>query len=67
MLTRITDQKIQCVYQIIKNWGPGLYNSLCHADNRKYFLGLSLMWNWREAHMADEMLQKKKFIWYENI
>ena len=45
ILTRITDQKIQCVYvnvyQRIKNWGPGPYNSLCHADNRKYFLGLS--------------------------
>ena len=30
-----------------KNWGPGLYNSLHHTDNRKYFLGLSLTWNWR--------------------
>ena len=46
MLTRI---KIH-VYQI-KNWGPGPYNSLCHADNRKYFLGLSLTQNRREAHM----------------
>ena len=45
MLTRITDRKIPCVYihvyQIIKNWGPGPYNSLRHADNRKYFSGLS--------------------------
>ena len=39
------------VYQIIKNWGPGLYNSVRHADNRKYFSGPSLMRNEREAHM----------------
>ena len=36
MLTRITDWKILCVhihvYQITKNWGPGPYNSLNHAD-----------------------------------
>ena len=55
MLTRITGQKIQCVYihfyQITKNWGPGPYNSLCHADNRRYFSGLSLTRNRREAHM----------------
>ena len=55
MLTRITDRKILYVYihvyQITKNWGPGPYNSLCHADNRKYFLGLSLTPNRREAHM----------------
>ena len=25
------------VYQIIKNRGPGPYNSLRHADNIKYF------------------------------
>ena len=31
------------VYQIIKNRGPGPYNSLRHADNRKYFSGLSLI------------------------
>ena len=40
--TRITDWKILCVYihvyQIIKNWGPGPYNSVCHTDNRNYFL-----------------------------
>ena len=44
-MTRITDWEIQCVYihvyEIIKNWGPGPYNSLCHADNRKYFGSLS--------------------------
>ena len=45
MLTRVIDWKIPCIYfhiyQIIKNWVPGLYNSLCRADNRRYFLGLS--------------------------
>ena len=56
MLPRITDyRKILCVYihvyQTTKNWGPDPYNSLCHADNRRYFLGLSLTRNWREAHM----------------
>ena len=55
MLTRITDRKIPCVYihvyQIIKNWGPGPYNSLRHADNRRYFSGLSLMRNWGEARV----------------
>ena len=55
MLTRITDWKIPCVYihvyQIIKNWEPGLYNSLHHADNKKYFSGLSPTQNRREAHM----------------
>ena len=49
MQTRITDWKILCVYT--KNWGPGPYNSLHHADNRRYFLGLSLTQNQREAHM----------------
>ena len=42
-MTRITDWKVPCVnihvYQIIKNRGPGWYNSLRHADNTKYFLG----------------------------
>ena len=55
MLTRITDRKIPCVYihvyQITKNWGPGPYNSLRHADNRRYFSGLSLTRNRREVHM----------------
>ena len=41
--TRITDQKILCVYiyvyHLTKNWGPGPYNSLRHTDNRKYFSG----------------------------
>ena len=55
MLTGITDRKVQCVCihvcQIIRNRGPGPYNSLRHADSRKYFSGLSLMQNQREAHM----------------
>ena len=34
-----------------KNCGPTLQNSLGHADNRKYFLGLSLLQNQREAHV----------------
>ena len=55
MMTRIAGQTIPSVYihvyQIIKNWGTDLYNSLCHADNRRYFSGLSLKLNWREAHM----------------
>ena len=55
MLTRITDQKILCVYihvyRITKNWGPGPYNSLRHADNRRYFLDLSLTRHRRQAHM----------------
>ena len=51
--TRITDRKIPCVYvyHIIKNRGPGPYNYLRHADNRKYISGLSLMRNGREARM----------------
>ena len=32
------DWNIPCV---IKNRGPGPYNSLRHADNKKYFSGLS--------------------------
>ena len=55
MLTRITDQKIPCVYihvyQIRKNGGLGPYNSLSHADNRRYFSGLSLMQNRCEKHI----------------
>ena len=55
MLTKIAERKIPCVYihayQITKNWGPGPYNSVRHTDNRRYFSGLSLKGNWREAHM----------------
>ena len=50
-----SDPKIPCVYihvyRITKTWGLGPYNSLHHADNRRYFLGLSLTWNPREAHV----------------
>ena len=53
--TRITYQKIPCVYvhvyQITKNWAPGPYNSLYNADNKRYFSGLSLTRNWREAYV----------------
>ena len=55
MLTRITDWKIPCVYihvyETIKNRGPGPHNSLRHADNRKYFAGLSLTQKRREEPM----------------
>ena len=65
ILTRITDRKIPCVYidvyKIIKNWGPGPYNSLRHADNRKYFSGLSLTRNRREAHMFNFAREVGKF------
>ena len=54
-MTRSTDRKIPCmyihVYQIIKTRGPGPYNFLGHADNRKYFLGRYLTQNWGEAHV----------------
>ena len=36
-------------YGITRNWGPSPYNSLCHADNRRYFSGQSLPWNRKEA------------------
>ena len=55
MLARITDPNIPCVYvhvyRITKNWGLGQYNSLRHADNRRYFLGLSITRNRGEAYM----------------
>ena len=54
MLARITDRKIPYVYihvyQIIKNWGPGLYNFLHPNDNTKMFFQISLMRNWTEVH-----------------
>ena len=49
------------VYDIIKNWEPGPYNSLCHANNRRYFSGLSLMRNQREAHMFSLAMEMGKF------
>ena len=49
------------VYQIIKNQGHGPYNYLCHADNAKYFMGLSLTQNKREVDMFHLMRVVKKF------
>ena len=53
MLNRITDRKIPCVYthvyRITKNWVLAPYNSLHHADNRRYFSGLSPTPNRRES------------------
>ena len=37
-----------CIYSCLsnhKNWGPSPYDSLCHADNRRYFSGLPLTQN----------------------
>ena len=56
ILTRMADRNIPCVrcihvYQIIKNRGPGPYNFLRHADNRKYFLGLSNAKSKESAHI----------------
>ena len=65
MLTRIADRKIACVYvhvyRITKLWGPGPYNSLRHADNKRYFSGLSLTQNRREAHMSYLAREVEKF------
>ena len=59
MLTKIAERKIPCVYihayQITKNWGPGPYNSLRHADNRRYFLGLSNAKSKRSFYLAREV------------
>ena len=44
-MTRITDQKVLFIYscfsniKLKKNLGPGPYNSLCHASDKKYFFG----------------------------
>ena len=38
-------------YQIMKDRGPCPYNSLRHADNEKYFSGLTLTRSRREVHM----------------
>ena len=65
MLTRITDWKIPCiyihVYRITKNWGPGPYNALRHADNKRYFSGHSLTRNRREAHIFYLAREVEKF------
>ena len=49
------------IYQIIKKWGPGPYNSLHYADNWKYFLGFSPR-NRKEAHMF-HLLKEVGKIW----
>ena len=36
---------------MVKNRGPGPYNSLRQGDNTKYFSGLPLTQNQKEAHM----------------
>ena len=78
MLTRITNQKILCVYihvyRITKNWGPGPYNYLPHAYNRRYYSDLSLTRNRSEAHkfyLAGEiekfghvLAEKKVILWW---
>ena len=56
MLTGITDRKILCVSifisnQITKNWGPGPYNSLCHADSKIFFRSLSDVKSKGTAHV----------------
>ena len=65
-MTRITDWKSPCiyihVYQRIKNWGPGPYNSVRHTDKKKYFSGLSLTWNRRKAHLF-YLTRKVEIIW----
>ena len=65
MLTRITDRKIPCVYlhiyRITKNGGPGPYNSLRHAHNRRYFSNLLLTRNRRETQMFNLAREVCKF------
>ena len=54
------------VYHIIKNRGTGPYYSLRHADSRKYFSGLFLTQNRREAHMFYLLRQLRRissFCW----
>ena len=66
ILTRITDWKIPCVYihvyQITKNRGPGPYNSVRHAETRKYFSGRSLTESRREAHMIYIAMEVTKIL-----
>ena len=62
ILTRITDQKILCVYSCLlnnKNQGSGLYSSLSDADNRKYLSGLSLTQNGREMYFFYLVMETK--------
>ena len=53
-----------CIYSCLssnKKLRTGPYNSLCHADDRRYFLGLSLTGNRREAHMFYLVREVGKF------
>ena len=50
------------VYQITKIRALGLHNSLRHADNKKYFSGLSPTRNRREAHIFHLGREEEK-IW----
>ena len=55
ILTGITDWKFPCIYSCSLNninWRPSPFNSLSHANNRKYFLGVSRTRNWGKAHMV---------------
>ena len=45
----------------MKNRRPGLYNSLRHADNRKYFLGRSLTQNRGDEHIIYMVREVGKF------
>ena len=57
------------VYHITKSRGPGLYNSLRHADNKIYFSGLSLReikgkricftWQGSEKNLEMYLLRKR--------
>ena len=52
ILTKITDRNTPVyihVYEIIENQGTDPYNSPFHADDLKYFFGLSLTRTQREA------------------
>ena len=64
-MTRITDRKIPCVcthvYHVIKNRGAGSHNSLRHANNRKYFPGLTR--KRREAGMFYLAMEVEKIWW----
>ena len=46
---------------MINDRGPGPFNSSRHADNRKYFLGLSLTQNRREVDMFHLVREVGKF------
>ena len=54
-----------CIYLCLsynKKRGPGPYNSIRHADNRRHLLGLALMQSRRKVHMSYLPLEVGK-IW----